>query len=185
MGRQPSDNLNKVCKFVFANGTASIIGKVTKELKDRIHIELENEKEVIINMDHVALYGEAVEQNNSDDMIADVMKKKEEIEIIDDDSSKEEVEDIVEKQSNTGLSDFYVVRCSNKAYKCSGVRLIKKGLPNQEDFNLISEQCSLSNPNCKWGTMGDLTSLDPAMQEMLLDKIIIGTFPKSLTQEEN
>lgn len=83
------------------------------------------------------------------------------------------------KDETISFSPFLVLRCANDSTKCPGVQFIKEGPGfKQSDFALFMDECPCKDTTCRFGSAGELRTVDGDLLRMMLADTRFGEYPK-------
>jgi hypothetical protein len=85
------------------------------------------------------------------------------------------------KEETAIFVPFLVLRCSitQPSTKCSGVQFIKEGSGfKRSDFGLFMDDCPCKDETCRFGSAGELRSVDGNLLRVMLSDTRFGQYPE-------
>ena len=83
------------------------------------------------------------------------------------------------EEENSDYTPFLVLKCFNTTTKCPGVQFIKEGNGfKQSDFALFMDECPCKSDSCRFGSAGELRSVNGNLLREMLADTRFGDYPK-------
>jgi len=83
------------------------------------------------------------------------------------------------KDEASDFVPFMVLRCVNQATGCPGVKFVKEGAGfKRSDFSLFMDNCPCKEESCRFGSAGELRSVDGELLREMLADTLFGKYPE-------
>lgn len=83
------------------------------------------------------------------------------------------------KEETSNFVPFLVLRCANTPMRCPGVQFVKEGPGfKQSDFALFMDECPCKDSTCRFGSAGELRSVEGSLLRTMLADTRFGEYPK-------